>query len=92
MTPQDNNWPAWITAIGTGITLVGGAIGMALRSIFVTRKELRETVKELVGVQDKRHDENVKRFSNQDTMLADIRESVARIEGQVSGRYPRLER
>jgi len=85
---QQDNWPAWISAIGAGVVI----IVTFLKSFFVTRGELRESIQDAAKLTDKRHDENLERFGKQDEDLQEIRQVLGRIEGQISGRYPRLER
>jgi hypothetical protein len=85
-----NDWTNVTIALCAAIPITAGATVMLLKGIFVTRAELRQTLKDRANVDDTRHKENVERFGKQDTMLGDIRSSVARIEGQLSGRYPRI--
>ena len=89
---QGIDWPSWITAIGAIASAVVGGVIMLLKNIFVTHRQLRETVQQLAEVNNQRHKENIDRFGKQDTTLGEIRESVARIEGQITGRYPRIDR
>ena len=63
-----------------------------MKSFFVTRGELREAIKDAAKLTDEKHQENINRFASQDEELREIRHAVGRIEGQLSGRYPRLER
>lgn len=63
-----------------------------LKSFFVTRGELREAIQDAAKLTDQRHLEHLERYDKQETELKEIRGAVSRIEGQISGRYPRLER
>lgn len=58
----------------------------------VTRAELREAILDSNKIIDQRHEENLERLAAQDKELREIRGGVARLEGVLSGRYPRLER
>lgn len=88
---QDPNWLAiWLSAL----VPLAVALGAFVKRFFttVTRAELREVIrdfaKDSAKVVDERHAENLKRFQSQDDELKEIRHAVARIEGQISGRYP----
>ncbi len=60
--------------------------------ISVTREELREAIQDSNRIIDQRHAENLSRLDQQDEELKEIRDGLRRLEGQISGRYPRLER
>lgn len=60
--------------------------------ISVTREELREAIQDSNRIIDQRHAENLSRLDQQDEELKEIRDGLRRLEGVISGRYPRLER
>jgi hypothetical protein len=88
MGMNNTDWSGWIVAICTIGGVLVTVIIVLLKSIFVTRGELKEAIEAIGKVGDTRHAENVGRFTSQDKTLGDIKTSVARIEGQISGRYP----
>ena len=60
-----------------------------------TREELRQAIQDSNEannrVIDQRHKENLERMAAQDRELREIRSAVGRIEGQISGRYPKVQ-
>ena len=56
----------------------------------VTRAELREAIQDAGKVVDERHTENIRRLEKQDQELKEIRSGLARIEGTLSGQYPKV--
>lgn len=90
---NNTDWSGWIIATCSIGGVLVTVIIVLLKSIFVTRGELKETIEALTKVGDTRHAENVGRFKGQDTILGEINTSVAHIEGQLaemSGKRPRV--
>lgn len=89
-SPQDPSWLPWLGAIVPAVV----AFGAFMRRFFstVSRAELREAIQDSHRIIDQRHKEHLERLAVQDKELGEIRRAVGRIEGQISGRYPRLER
>jgi hypothetical protein len=87
--PQDPSWLPWLGAIVPVVL----AIGAFMRRFFasVTRAELREAIQDSQRIIDQRHGENLERMAAQDRELREIRSAVGRIEGQISGRYPKVQ-
>jgi hypothetical protein len=86
------DWATWTIAICTASGMASGVTVMLLKGIFVTRKEINQARARESQVDRERHSENVRRLEGQDKVLVEIQKSVARIEGQISGRYPRIDR
>jgi hypothetical protein len=90
---NNTDWSGWILAICSIGGVLVTVIVVLLKSIFVTRGELKEAIEAITKVGDSRHTENVGRFLGQDTVLGEIKTSVAHIEGQLdemSGKRPRM--
>lgn len=81
---QPDNTPTWLAWVSPLVAILG-ALWILARRLFVTREDLERMLSE-------KHKENVHRFERQDAELKEIRETVARIDGQLSGRYPRIDR
>ena len=86
--PDNTSWLPWLASIP------GALILFFMKRIIssVSRADLREAIQDATKVVDDRHRENLQRFEAQDADLKEIRHAVARIEGQLSGRYPRIEK
>lgn len=92
MSGQDPiNYAAWISALCAGATILGVIIVAVLKSYFVTRAELDKAINVIDKKVDDRHKETGDRLGKQDEALNKINAGVSRIEGQLSGRYPRLQ-
>jgi hypothetical protein len=86
---QDPSWlPLWIAAIVPAVVAIGALVKRFLS--MVTREELRVAIQDSAKIIDERHAENLRRFENQDKELKEIRSGLARIEGTLSGRYPKV--
>lgn len=86
---QDPSWlPLWVGALVPVIVAIGAFVKRFLNT--VTRAELREAIQDAGKVVDERHTENIKRLEKQDQELKEIRSGLARIEGTLSGRYPKV--
>lgn len=86
---QDPSWlPLWIGAIVPVIVALGAFVKRFLNT--VTRAELREAIQDNNKLTEQRHTENQARLESQDEELKVIRSTVARIEGTLSGRYPKI--
>lgn len=87
---QTNSWPAWVSAV---LAAIGGATMLvlaALRGMFVTRAELRQAILDSQARIDARHQENRTDMALVFRRLSEVDTKPARIEGQLSGRYPSL--
>lgn len=89
---QVDNAPSWLAWLGATVP-AALAIGAFMRRFFstVTRAELREAIQDSQRIIDQRHAENLTRLANQDEELKAIRSGLSRIEGQISGRYPKVQ-
>lgn len=93
MNAQDtSNWAPWISAICAAATILGVIIVAVLKNFFVTRAELDKAIATVDTKVDMRHNETGERLTKQDDELKKISAGVSRIEGQLSGRYPRMDR
>jgi len=88
--PDDPTWLPWIVPAGT----VLAALVAFIRRFFAmaTREELKKAIESAQERIDLRHQENKKDASDLKDEISEIRSAIARIEGQLSGRYPRIER
>lgn len=88
MSQSQEPWLGWGVAV---ITLaVGAAWGFIKRFLsFVTRAELAEILKEQADEQKAQHGENTGKFDQIFDEIAKVKQSQARTEGMLSGRYPR---
>lgn len=88
---QPSQDPAWIPWLGA-IVPAAVAIGAFMKRFFATvsRAELREAIQDSQRIIDQRHGENLERLAAQDRELREIRSAVGRIEGTISGRYPKV--
>lgn len=90
MSQPDNTpvWLAWIVPAGTLIA----ALWAFLRRFFnmATREELRLAIKEADAKVDQRHRETQQDNAELRDEVSQLKSMVARIEGQLSGRYPNL--
>lgn len=86
--PENPDWLAWIGPIAAAT----GVVWAFLRRFFmtVTREELRQTLQDIQAERLRLHGENVARFEELFERLASVEQSQARMEGQLSGRYPTL--
>ena len=87
--PDDTpSWFAWIVPVGTVIA----ALWAFLRRFFAmaTRQELYEAIEKAQNRIDERHAENKTDNATLKSDLSAVKAAVARIEGQLSGRYPNL--
>jgi hypothetical protein len=84
------DWASWITAIGTGAGTVGVLIVAVLKSFFVTHAQMREYYKERDEERLRMHNENKADMREVKTDVSDIKETLSRLEGQLCGRYPRI--
>lgn len=93
MSEQDpSNWAAWIGAISTGAAAAGALMVAVLKSFFVTHAQMREYYKERDEERLRMHKENKADLGTVKSDVGEIKETLARLEGQLSGRYPRMER
>lgn len=87
MSQQGPDLPGWITAALAGLSAGAATIIASLKSIFVTRAELKTAIEEAITASNKiveeRHTRNEKRFDAQDSELRFIRTVLGRIEGRL---------
>lgn len=83
-------WLAWVAPLG----VIMGALWAGARRLLisVTREELREAIRDSNHIIDARHAEHLKRLDKQDEELKEIRGGLHRLEGVISGKYPRIDR
>ena len=90
MSQPDNTpyWLAWVAPIGACL----GALWAFLRRFFAmaTREELRQAILDAQQKVDLRHEENRNDVAGLKEDITQLTRAVARIEGQLSGRYPNL--
>ena len=90
MSQPDNTpiWLAWIVPAGTVIA----ALWAFLRRFFAmaTREELKLAVGQSEANSTQRHQENKQDNADLRAEVSQLKAMVARIEGQLSGRYPNL--
>lgn len=86
--PETPTWLLWIVPAGTVIA----ALWAFLRRFFAmaTREELKQSVVEVKDDMNTRHQENRADTAEIKKELGELKTLVARIEGQLSGRYPNL--
>jgi len=88
-SPEDPSWlPLWIAAVVPLLVALGAFVKRFLNT--VTRSELREAIQDNNKLTEQRHIENQARLKDQDEELRVIRSTVSRIEGTLSGRYPKV--
>lgn len=85
------DWASWIAAIATAGTVLGALIIMVLKNYFVTRAEFQRELEKREKLDDARHNENVGRLTRVESVAGEVREMVARIDGELSGRRKRLD-
>lgn len=91
MSAPDNT-PEWLGGIAAVITL-----GLTyLRKVFVTNRELQHILEKHEEQREKQrlelHRENLANFNSLFERMGKVEQSQARMEGMLSGRYPRLDR
>ena len=87
---QDPSWlPLWIGALVPAIVAIGAFVKRFLNT--VTRAELREAIQDSHRIIAERHAEHLSRIERQDEELKKISSGLARIEGTLSGRYPKVQ-
>lgn len=90
MSQPDNTpvWLAWIVPAGTVIA----AAWAFLRRFFAmaTREELKLAIESAQERIEERHRENKQDSADLKDEVSQLKSMVARIEGQLSGRYPNL--
>lgn len=64
--------------------------------ISVTREELAQLLKDQEDAREQRrielHQENLRNFSNLFERVGDVEKGLSRVEGHLSGRFPRIQR
>jgi hypothetical protein len=89
MNNQDtSNWPGWISALGAA----AGVVVMFLKSFFVTHAQMRQYFLDRDEERLRMHEENQENWRALATDVAEVKSALSRLEGQLSGRYPRMER
>jgi len=90
MSQPDNTsyWIGALSALGTAGAMVIGAFRWL--SGYARKSELREAIKAIERAQQQRHQENLTHFRELFERTREIDMKTARIEGQLSGRYPNL--
>lgn len=94
-------WWLWNQIVARLVTF--GTRLDSLERTSVTREELKAMIdgiedaherrhRERMEAQEHRHRENLDKFSGLFDQVGKVREDVSRIDGQLSGRYPRIER
>jgi len=84
---NQDNWAGWISAIGAGVII----IVTFLKSFFVTHAQMREFFKDRDEERQRWHKENKADLRAIVSDMTEVKGAVRRLEGQLSGRYPRIE-
>jgi hypothetical protein len=81
-------WLVWVVPLGTVIA----ALWAFLRRFFAmaTREELKLAIEKAQEQSDLRHRQNQDDNAELKEQVSEMKAMVARIEGQLSGRYPHL--
>ncbi len=87
---QPDNTPVWtaLSALATAGAMLIGVIRWL--SGYARKSELRAAIAAIEAAQKQRHEENLKNFQQLFDRTHEIDMKTARIEGQLSGRYPNL--
>jgi hypothetical protein len=65
---------------------------MFLKSFFVTHAQMRQYFLDRDEERLRMHEENQENWRALATDVAEVKGALSRLEGQLSGRYPRMER
>lgn len=65
---------------------------MFLKSFFVTHAQMRQYFLDRDEERLRMHEENQENWRALATDVAEVKSALSRLEGQLSGRYPRMER
>lgn len=63
-----------------------------LKSFFVTHAQMRQFFRDRDEERLRMHEENQENWRAVATDVAEVKSALSRLEGQLSGRYPRIDR
>lgn len=86
-----NDAPAWLSWVAPVVTALAAGWAVARRLLVsVTREELRQSLQDMQQTRLEMHTENLAKFDQLFKRLGEVEKTVSRVEGQLSGRFPRL--